>query len=472
MIRRLLGTALCGVLLLCCGFGFASAQNATNSVLVVGGTPAGVAAAVAAARHGADVTLVAGRSVLGGVLTDAMMDQWDLNVAPGGAMVQGGLFTEIHAALGDAFTPADAARVFGQMVAGEKRIHLVTEARPVGATTTSGADGRTVTSVRFAGRDGRTFDLAAQRVVDATDNGDVAAFAGARYDVGRQDTGIDERMQAVTLMFTLRGVAWDTVMSGYDPLRFGPGGALNRRAWGYAKLMTDYTALSPDVVVRDLNFGREPDGAVTVNAIDVVGIDGRSDAECARARGLAERETPHLLTFLRERLPGFEHATIGGYAQSLYVRETRHFAGVEKLTADDVWEGTIPTDAIGLSSYPLDLHPVLATDKQPYAPIRHVYGIPFGTLVPRDLSNVLIASPAISATHIAAGSARVIPTTIEEGEAAGVAAALAATQDVTFLRMARDPQAVEALRDVLERDGAVLSYRAPSIARTRLYGRL
>jgi NADPH-dependent 2,4-dienoyl-CoA reductase/sulfur reductase-like enzyme len=61
-------------------------------VLVVGGTPAGVAAAVAAARRGAGVTLVSAAPQLGGILTDAMMDQWDLNVAPGGGAIQGGLF--------------------------------------------------------------------------------------------------------------------------------------------------------------------------------------------------------------------------------------------------------------------------------------------------------------------------------------------------------------------------------------------
>src|SRR5580700_5223267 len=87
-----------------------AAQRA--DVLVVGGTPAGVAAALAAARLGDNVTLVAQRPEFGGVLTDATMDQWDLNLAPDGTPIEGGIFSEIHAALGDAFTPADAARVF------------------------------------------------------------------------------------------------------------------------------------------------------------------------------------------------------------------------------------------------------------------------------------------------------------------------------------------------------------------------
>jgi hypothetical protein len=456
MLSRLTGAALIAGLFLCALTQPARAQ-APVDVLVVGGTPAGVAAAVAAARRGAEVTLVAGRPRLGGILTDAMMDQWDLNVAPGGGTIQGGLFSEIHAQLGDAFTPGDAARVFGDLVAHEPRIHLIS-ARPIGVVTEAGSNGRTVSEVRFARTGGSAFSLAATTLVDATDDGDVAAMAGARYDVGRQDTGIDELMQPVTLMFTLRGVAWPLVVSGYDPARDGPGGAGERRAWGYGKLVRAYAPLSPQVVVRDLNFGHEPDGEVTVNAIDVLGIDGRSPADLARARALTEREAPRLVAFLRAHLPGFERASIGRYAEAIYVRETRHFDGVERLTADDVWNGTIPDDTIGLSSYPLDLHPVTPATAAAYAPIRHVYGIPFGTLVPRQLANVVLASPAISATHIAAGSARVIPTTIEEGEAAGTAAALAAREHLAFTAMARDGVALATLRGILRHDGAILDY--------------
>jgi hypothetical protein len=465
MFRRILGTAALASLVLSLFCAAPSSARSGDAVLVVGGTPAGVAAAVAAARQGADVTLVSARPELGGVLTDAMMDQWDLNVAPNGAAIQAGLFSEIEAALGDAFTPADAARVFGSLVDGEPRIHLIRNARVADVISGASVAGRVVSRVRFRRADGSTFSLPATTVVDATDDGDVAALAGARYDVGRQDTGIDERMQAVTLMFTLRGVDGPQVVAGYDVARDGTGGALERRAWGYATLLAGYVPRSPEVIVRDLNLGHESDGEVTVNAVDVLGVDALSDADLARARALSEAETPRLIAWLRPRLPGFTDATLGRYADALYVRETRHFAGVETLTADDVWDGTIPADTIGLSSYPLDLHPVSATDRLAYAPTRHVYGIPFGTLVPRELANVILASPAISATHIASGSARVIPTTIEEGEAAGVAAALAWHDHLAFTTMARDATAIDVLRDDLRHGGTILSY-GPDAART------
>jgi len=431
----------------------------TPDVLVVGGTPAGVAAAVAAARRGDRVILVAQRSVLGGVLTDAMMDQWDLNMAPHGtASVEGGIFREIYAALGDSFTPADAARVFGALAASEPRIRVISDAYPIGVVSHADGAERSVDTVTFASlHDKRPFAVNAPYVVDATDDGDVAALGGARYDLGRQDTGRDTLMQPVTLMFTLSGVDWPQVERTYRGRRYGPGGATDRRAWGYSALMQRYWPLSDDVVVRDLNFGHEDGGAVTVNAIDVLGIDALVPAELERARALSEAETPHLVAFLRANVPGFANATIGRYADAVYVRETRHFIGIERLTSDDIWNGKIPEDTIGLSSYPLDLHPVTATDRPAFAPIRHVYGVPLGTLIPRDFQNLILAGPAISASHIASGSARVIPTTIEEGEAAGAAAALALAHRITFLQLATSMPEIAQLRDDLRDHGAIFA---------------
>jgi hypothetical protein len=450
--------AVLAALIVCVSMPLAVRAQADTDVLVIGGTPAGVAAAVAAARRGENVVLVARRAVLGGVLTDAMMDQWDLNISPSGASVEGGIFREIYAALGDSFTPLQAARAFGALVAVEPRIRVITNAKAVSVETTPDGEGRRIIGVTVADvRDRRETVLAAPNVIDATDDGDVAALAGARYDIGRQDTGRDLLMQPVTLMFTLTGVDWTAVERSYRPKRFGPGGATDRRAWGYAKLMGSYWPLSSDVVVRDLNFGHEDGGSVTVNAVDVLGIDGRLPGELDRARMISEDETPHLIAFLQAQLPGFKHARLGRYADSIYVRETRHFFGIERLTADDIWDGKIPEDTIGLSSYPLDLHPVTPTDRPAFAPVRHVYGVPLGTLIPRGFSNLILAGPAISASHIASGSARVIPTTIEEGEAAGAAAAQAQDHRITLAALATSMPEIAELRDDLRAHGAIFA---------------
>src|SRR5580658_5434341 len=109
---------LCAVSLLAIA-GTANAQRldtTSTDVLVVGGTPSGVAAAIAAARRGESVTLVSATSDLGGLLTGAALDQWDLNVTPAGVSVERGIFSEIYDSLGDAFEPQVAERFFVSLV--------------------------------------------------------------------------------------------------------------------------------------------------------------------------------------------------------------------------------------------------------------------------------------------------------------------------------------------------------------------
>ncbi len=456
-IPRLVAAVIAAAGLLVPPIALAGAVPRPPDVLVIGGTPAGVAAAVAAARHGERVELVARRDVLGGVLTDAEMDQWDLNLAPDGTAIQHGIFDEIYDRLGDAFTPQSAARTFAAMVAAEPNITVRYGDVPTAVDTTEAGAERRITRVVLRDiHSGATTDATAPLVVDATDFGDVAALAGARYDIGRQDTGRDTLMQAVTLMFTIQDVDWKRVVNSYDPARFGPGGAMDGRAWGYTAVMKGYAPLSNRVLVRDLNFGKIHGGAVTVNAIDVMGVDGRDPRQIDDARRLTTLEAGRLVDYLRGRIPGFANARLGSFAPDVYVRETRHVLGLERLTATDVWTSRVPNDSIGLSSYPIDLHPVDATDRPVYAPTRHVYGIPFGALVPRGLTNLALASPAISASHLAAGSVRVIPTTIEEGEAAGVAAAIATHDGVDFFTIAENTARVGDLRRELAAAGDVV----------------
>jgi hypothetical protein len=147
MISRI-AAAVVASLIFCTCFPVAVDAASGSDVLVVGGTPAGVAAAIAAARRGENVTLVAARPVLGGVLTDATMDQWDLNLAPNtDTEVEGGIFREIYAELGDSFGPGDAARVFGALVASEPRIHTIVNATPASVRVSGPAGARQIDDV-------------------------------------------------------------------------------------------------------------------------------------------------------------------------------------------------------------------------------------------------------------------------------------------------------------------------------------
>ena len=91
--------------------------------------------------------------------------------------------------------------------------------------------------------------------------------------------------------------------------------------------------------------------------------------------------------------------------------------------------------------------------------------MPFGSLIPLGFDNVLLASPAISASHLAAGSARIVPTTIEEGEAAGTAAAIASTERTGFAPIARSRAGIAELRGQLQQDGVILTHDEAQISK-------
>jgi hypothetical protein len=470
MIRFLSGFAIAGILLGSLP-SVAFAQNIqAPDVLVIGGTPAGVAAAVAAGRRGLHVELDVAGDVLGGVVSDGMMDQWDRNTGPAGETIERGIFAELLARLGDAFAPERAEAVLSELVASTPNVDVHYGRIPLDALVEPTSSGHFVTRIDFRTRKGNRASVA-PFVVDATDDGDVAALAGARYDVGRGDMGRDSAMQAATLMFSLRGVDTHALANGYDPRRFGPGGAAGARVWGFSSTLRDYRSTDPRVMVRDLNLGISPDGEVTVNAIDVFGVDGLDPRSTATGTAFAKAEAPHLLAFLRGRVPGFENAEIARFARALYVRETRHILGMAYLTSADVLRGNLPADTIGLSSYPLDLHPVSAEDKFDYPPLRHVYGVPLGALIPSGFTNLLVASRAISASHAAAGSARIVPTTIEEGEAAGAACAIALRERTTFPQLDRSASLLAGLRSDLAQRGAVIDLPAPLAQSSRTLAR-
>jgi hypothetical protein len=113
-------------------------------------------------------------------------------------------------------------------------------------------------------------------------------------------------------------------------------------------------------------------------------------------------------------------------------------------------------DRIAVASYPIDIHPYTPSWTSPHPPVRHVYTIPIKTIIPRAGDGLLVASRAFSATSEAAGSARVIPTTMALGQAAGVAAAVCAKDGCTPQDLTRTPALVRKVQQILLSQGAYL----------------
>jgi hypothetical protein len=185
-----------------------------------------------------------------------------------------------------------------------------------------------------------------------------------------------------------------------------------------------------------------PDGSL-VTATDPWFL---SEAEMAGRRQVLE-----YVRFLRDRVPGYEAASLVAMGTGIGIRETRRVYGDARLTGDDVRRARQTDDQIGLCGAPIEDHHVGEGTTWEYLPDGEAVGIPYPTLVVRDATNVLVAGRCFSATHDAHASVRSMAQCMAMGQAAGTAAALSAATG-------RDPRDLDtaALRDRLRADGAIL----------------
>jgi hypothetical protein len=431
--------------------------NLRVDVLVVGGSAAGVAAAVAAARQGAIVVLAESRPFLGTVLTGAMLNMIDVSRTPSGAPMIKGIYYELERQIGGlTFDPLRVREILRSMIEAEPGITLylsTTLERPL-------VTGGRITGAILRTEDGQTIAVGAAVTVDATDDGDLAAAAGVPFNFGRQSSGIDSRTMPATLMFRVADLDWPTIRryAWAHRRQRQPSGATSGYAWGFKEPMSNYRAADASLSAHDLNIGRIPDGSAWINSLQVHNVDGTNAASRQEAYERARREIPNLVAYLRESAAGFGNARLVEVAPELYIRETRHLRGLYTLTAKDIANRTRFWDRIGAASYPVDLHQYKAGEQYPYKPVRREYTIPLRSLIAYKVDGLLIASRAFSATYQAAGSARVVPTTMAMGEAAGVAAAVAAARRLTPHRLNERRDLVADVQQRLVRSGALIDF--------------
>jgi hypothetical protein len=211
--------------------------------------------------------------------------------------------------------------------------------------------------------------------------------------------------------------------------------------------VTPIDGVTATVMTRLESTRRDPDGRL-ITPTDPWFL---TEAEMA-----GRRQALEYARFLRDRVPGYERASLVALGTHIGVRETRRVFGDARLTREDVLAARQTSDQIGLCGAPIEDHHGGGTGDGSgttwqYLPDGQAVGIPYPTLVVRDATNVLVAGRCFSATHDAHASVRSMAQCMAMGQAAGTAAALAVAGR-------RDPRDVEvaALRDRLRRDGAIL----------------
>ncbi len=426
-------------------------------VAVIGAGSAGATAAIAAGRAGARTLVIEKLPFLGGTST-AVLDTFYGFYTPGktNRKVVGGIPDDLIAELraigpvverpntfgagtGITYHP-DELKVAWERLVRRAGVHVLLHAF-VQDVVRRGAH---LEGVVVATKAGLQF-VRAKVLVDASGDADVCALAGVPFELA----GAEAPAQTLTTTFRMANVdvprrkslkkeQLHALMSeAADQLGY----KLPRREG--SDHITPVEHMIATVMTRLGSVARRPNGSV-INATDpdllaAAEMDGREQAL-------------EYIRFLHDRVPGYEQARLASFGAQIGVRETRRVHGLYRLTRDDVLSARQFDDQIGLCGAPIEDHHEGADTKWRYLPDGQCVGIPYRTLVPREIENVLVAGRCFSATHDAHASVRSMGQCMAMGQAARTAAATAAR-----MKLPVGGLDVSALRDTLRATGAVFA---------------
>lgn len=394
-------------------------------VLVCGGGPAGVGAAIRAGRLGAKTMVVEAGNCLGGVATAGLMSNW-------GGRSSSELLPEIYrrtAEKAETLGYAEENHAIVTAINHEiQKIVLQEMALEAGVeilfcTWVCGAvmDEDRIAGVIVENKSGRSVILA-KCVVDSTGDGDVAAHAGVPYWKGRESDG---KMQPCTLMFQVGGVDYSRAVfpGSFETLVPTPKGEL--QALARQKL--------PFPAGHVLLYQQPLEGVVCCNMTNCIEVDGTDAVSLTKGITVCRSQIEPIVKFLREYAPGYERCWLLTSGSLLGVRETRHFQGRQRLEREDILSARHFDDwVVPLAYFNFDVHNLTGpsldkTGIQSRWQQPEGYTIPYGCLLPEKVEGLLLSGRNICGSHIAHSNFRIMSVCLALGEAAGVAAALSAS---------------------------------------------
>ncbi len=371
-----------------------------------------------------------------------------MNYDPEGNLLTKGIFLEFFQQLeGVSFDVETAKQALEKMLAAERKITLLLEERVAGVLPEK--DHLLAILLENGER------ISADCFIDATQDAELAALAGADFTLGMEDLG-SRRRQAVTLVMQVGGVDWGEMAEALIRDPSDQSGAYGTSAWGFLEEMKGYQPFDAAIRSRGLNLGLQNDGSVLINAMHIFDVDALDDASRELAMERGQKEARFLLRYMKQNLPGFGRAFLAATAPELYVRETRHLLGLYRLTIDDLLEHRDFWDKIALGSYPVDIQATAMDDWGAVMGNPALYSIPFRCLIPVGLTNLLVVGRGASYDSLAHGSARVVPVGMAVGEAAGAAVALSLQKKVNFHELSAGEELVASLQERLKKQGACL----------------
>lgn len=449
---------------------------AETDVLVVGGGPAGIGAAIGAAKAGAKVVLIERLGFLGGNATASLVmplmsfhtqrhtlekSGYTKHLLPTdhgpGDPIIAGVLSELLGRLvkeGAAIAPSletgyvvpfdpEMFKIIALELLDDYGVDMLFHAFASGIFYEKGKKG-----VVLETKSGPLV-VTAHTIIDCSGDGDIAVSAGAKYDIGRKSDGL---VQPITLMFRMvdfqRKAFGNYIKQHPDQWRGVHG------LWDLIKQASEAGELDlprEDMLFFDTPHPRE----LSVNSTRITKVLGTDVWDLSYAEWEGRRQVKQIAAFLHKYVPGFEEAYVAQTGVTAGVRETRRIIGDYSLTTEDVLNARKFDDGIARCSYPIDVHnPEGKGTVLKRLPPGEYYDIPLRCLLPKDLDHVLVAGRCISGGHEAHSSYRVMPTAMAMGQAAGVCAAIASRNKIS-------PRAVDIgdLQSELVKQGAMVGHQ-------------
>ncbi|WP_422080769.1 FAD-dependent oxidoreductase [Ulvibacterium sp.] len=392
-----------------------------TDVIVCGGGPAGIAAAIQSARQGANTTLIEMYGCLGGVWTTGLLSNIiDYNNKPG-IMKELVYRLEQHDAQYTAKVyDAELMKYVLDQMCQEAGVEVRLHTRVVAAYRNKKNGLDHILTESFSGREA----WKAKVFIDTTGNGDLAAKAGCSFDIGHPETG---KTQPASLMAILVGLKEEElVMEGYMASKGKTTEHSKKKLYreiGRAGVTGSYT--------MPTMFGIRP-GMIALMANHQYGMSALKADEITKATMEARKELHQIINGLRSLGGVWSKLRIATTGAQIGIREGRRIRGLYTLTANDLIKGAKFNDAVCRVTFPVDVHSLEKRSGGGYGNSSvkaKPYDVPLRSLIAKDVDGLLMAGRCISGDFFAHASYRVTGNAVPMGEAAGKVAAIASMEN-------------------------------------------
>ena len=415
-------------------------------VIVLGGGPAGITAAISAARNGASTLLVERYGFLGGMSTAALVYPWMTFHSAAGDQVIKGIAQEIVDRLQEkggspghlrdtigftySLTPyhPEIYKVVAYEMLQESGAEILLHSSAIDVKV----ENEKIQSVVVYNKSGIQ-QLQAKFFVDATGDADIAYMAGALWEQGNDS----QKVQPMTMKFRMKGVNAEEVKSYMQkhPDQFYEKTMISELdsipLTGVAGFYKQWDEANLNIPREGVLFFMGPnEDEALINVSRISGLDPTKVEDLTKAEAEGRKQVLELEKFFKTYIPGFQNASISEVGSQIGVRETRRIIGEYVLTGLDVLDAKRFPDVVARSGYPIDIHnPEGKGVTANFIREGGAYDIPYRSIVPKKVSNLLLAGRCISTTHEAQATTRLTPSCMAIGQAAGAAAAIAALQN-------------------------------------------